>query len=304
MMARDAGADGSIGIGARMAEMLGAAIAEATEGMGPDGLSNVPSFIALPEPRPGLPADLSSLLTVPLTHGLGLATDKIQFAPGGHAAGLTGLQWAAQKIASGQMDICVVAGVDSYHDRESLDWLDRSGALMSASNRNGFPPGEGAGACVLAHRSTAQQRGLAVTAVIKAAATAVEPHPAGSGRVCIGEGLTAAMNGVIGSLRLPEQMITSTYCDLNGERYRNEELVYALLRTQEAFIDAHDYRSPADCWGDVGAASGPLFACLAVAAQTRGYAPGPYPLLWAGSARGSRAAVLLMAAEARAARGT
>jgi 3-oxoacyl-[acyl-carrier-protein] synthase-1 len=94
-------------------------------------------------------------------------------------------------------------------------------------------------------------------------------------------------------LHLPEQAISKTYCDLNGQRYRSEEMVYTLLRAQEAFVDAHDFDCPADCWGDMGAASGPLFLSLAISAATRGYANGDYPLAWAGSESGHRSATLL-----------
>ena len=128
---------------------------------------------------------------------------------------------------------------------------------------------------------------------MRSAATAIEPHPLRSTEPCLGEGLTAAFSAVIGNLQLPHEIITATYCDLNGERYRNEEFVYAMFRTQAGFVDANDYISPADCWGDVGAASGPLFAVLAIAARLRGYAKGAYPLLWAGSDSGYRSAVAL-----------
>jgi 3-oxoacyl-[acyl-carrier-protein] synthase-1 len=202
------------------------------------------------------------------------------------------LHLAAQRIAAGELEICVATGVDSYHDARTLAWLDRHGALMSEQNRNGFPPGEGAGACLIAARSFAEAHELPILARIKAAAIAREPHPSGAAGVCIGEGLTAALNGV--SAALPqEQAITATYCDLNGQRYRNEEYLYALLRVQEVFVDAHDYECPADCWGDLGAASGPLFASLAICASERGYSKGPFPVAWAGSNSGYRTAVLL-----------
>jgi len=57
-------------------------------------------------------------------------------------------------------------------------------------------------------------------------------------------------------------------CDLNGERYRSTEYTYALLRTEELFVKTR-VGHPADCWGDVGAASGPLFASLALPAVAR-----------------------------------
>ena len=121
----------------------------------------------------------------------------------------------------------------------------------------------------------------------------MEPHPLRSNDPCLGEGLTAVVASAASCLQRPQELITATYCDLNGERYRSEEFGYALLRTQGAFVKVHDYVAPADCWGDVGAASGPLFAVLAVASSLRGYANGAYPLLWAGSDGGYRAAVLL-----------
>jgi 3-oxoacyl-[acyl-carrier-protein] synthase-1 len=105
--------------------------------------------------------------------------------------------------------------------------------------------------------------------------------------------LTAVLASVAGGVRATAELITASYCDLNGERYRSDEFVYALLRTQEAFVDPHDYISPADCWGDVGAASGPLFAVLAAVSGARGYAKGNVPVLWAGSDSGYRSAVAL-----------
>jgi 3-oxoacyl-[acyl-carrier-protein] synthase-1 len=200
---------------------------------------------------------------------------------------------ASEKIANGECDLCLAAGVDSYHDSRTLQWLDETGSLMSAENRSGFPPGEAAGACLLSSRAFAEQHDMPVFARVAAATTALERHAIRGGGVCIGEGLTAALKGVISSLELPREAITTTYCDLNGQRYRSEEFMYTLLRVQGAFVDALDYVCPADCWGDIGAASGLLFASLAIASSERDYAKGPYPLLWAGSESGQRAAVFL-----------
>jgi 3-oxoacyl-[acyl-carrier-protein] synthase-1 len=203
------------------------------------------------------------------------------------------VQLAAQKVAAGAVEACIVAGVDSYHDQETLKWLDSEGTLMSAANRNGFPPSEAAGACLIATVAYAQGQDLPIFGLINAAVTSKEPYTINSDGVCIGEGLSDALKGVSASIALPEQAITATYCDLNGQRYRNEEFVYSLLRVQEAFVDAHDYQCPADCWGDVGAASGPLFLALAINAKERGYGKGAYPVTWASSDCGYRSAVLL-----------
>lgn len=251
-------------------------------------------FIGLPEPRPGLPPDLDRMLAQRLREASVMRpTDPIHMLPHGHAAGLMAIQAAAQKIIDGETEVCVVAGVDSYLNPETLEWLDETGRLMSGKNRNGFPPGEGAAACLLVSRVAAERNGLPVLATVAATSTEVEPVTIMADGVCIGQGLSKTIQNLTRQLHMPEQRITATYCDLNGERYRNEEFTYTLLRTQGAFIDAHDYLCPADCWGDVGAASGPLFACLAVMSSLRGYSKGPMPVLWAGSETGYRSAVLL-----------
>ncbi len=110
--------------------------------------------------------------------------------------------------------------------------------------------------------------------------------------VCVGEGLTQVYQQATAGLRQGEE-VSRTICDINGERYRNVEFPYAILRVHQPFVDAGAYDSPADCWGDVGAASGPLFALLAIAAAQRGYAKGPHTLIWCSSEGGARAGALL-----------
>ena len=151
---------------------------------------------------------------------------------------------------------------------------------------------------MLATTAVARLHGLPILAEVASTATTIERIPIRSEGVCIGEGLTTAIKAVASPLG--EQRVAATYCDLNGERYRNEEwgLRVNAKASQEAFVAAHAYVSPADCWGDVGAASGPLFAALAITAAHRGYSKGPISLLWAGSESGYRSAVALIVPEA------
>lgn len=256
-------------------------------------------WLALPEPRSGLAPNLDAWLGAAQADVLALPPESVRTLSRGHAGGLMALQGAALMLSRGEAEAALVIGVDSYHDHRTIQSLDARRRLMSARNRSGFPPGEAAGACLLVRRGVADRRRLPVLARISSAATATEPHPLRSTEPCLGEGLTAVIAAVARSLRVPGELITATYCDLNGERFRNEEYVYALMRTQEAFVDPHDYISPADCWGDVGAASGPLFAVLAVVSSVRGYAKGSVAVLWAGSDSGHRSAVALELGQSR-----
>jgi 3-oxoacyl-[acyl-carrier-protein] synthase-1 len=91
----------------------------------------------------------------------------------------------------------------------------------------------------------------------------------------------------------PSDPVDRIICDMNGERYRANEYGFAVLRNPGRFKDAADFETPADCWGDVGAASGPLFVSLVTEAEARGYSKGPLSLIWASSENGTRAAALL-----------
>jgi 3-oxoacyl-[acyl-carrier-protein] synthase-1 len=300
-LARDSLLGADVPVDQRLRELLVWAVAEATTGL--DGTTPLTCVFAAPEPRPGLDDNLQDLFLAMFRHtAFARRVEAFQVLAYGHAAGLMAMQWAAQRIAAGESELCLVAGADSYHDGQTLRWLDQHGRLMSAENRNGFPPGEAGAACLLASARAARRLGLPVLGHVAAAATAVEPVPFDSDAPCTGLGLSSVVHGIASGLELPAQAITATYCDLNGERRRNEEFGYTLLRTQEAFLDAHDYSCPADCWGDVGSASGPLYAMLAIVAAHRGYAKGSRPLLWAGSDGGHRSAVLLSGVEALQAR--
>lgn len=294
-LACDSGFEPGLGVAIRLDRLLSSAIEEAFgDAAFAHDHAQVKCWIGLPEPRPGLPDDIAAHVAAHLSGSFGFSLDDVRVLQRGHASGLMAIQAAAQQISSGEAEVCLVACADSYRDSETLAWLDQTGWLMSASNRNGFPPGEAGGACLIASGALAHRLGLPVLATLASACTAVEAIAIrDTSGVCVGEALSAVIKGASSVLRLPDEAITESYCDLNGQRYRNEELSYTLLRVQEAFVDAHDYLCPADCWGDVGAASGALYAALAVSANRRGYSKGVFPLLWAGSESGYRAATIL-----------
>ena len=69
---------------------------------------------------------------------------------------LLGLYASLRKMAEGVFDACVVAGVESYLDPETLEWLEENDQLHGAGRLNnawGFVPGEAAGAALLVDRA-------------------------------------------------------------------------------------------------------------------------------------------------------
>lgn len=258
----------------------------------------VHTLIGLPDPRPGLPAGIDRTLDrVVAELGLpGHSGQRITKLPHGNAAGLLALERARDLLLAEPASFCIAGGVDSYLTAESLEWMDEQGILKSDANRNGFHPGEAAGFCLLTTGATARQIGLPVLGWLEAISSAREENRIRTKTICIGRGLSDAIMGATARLRLPEERIDETICDLNGEPYRSEEFAFSVLRTQLSFVDFSRFVTPSDCWGDVGAASGPLFASLAVAAGRRGYARGPRTMLWASSEGGARAAAIVYVA--------
>jgi 3-oxoacyl-[acyl-carrier-protein] synthase-1 len=253
-------------------------------------LKKLQIVIGLPEQRPGLPEDLAAEVVRGFQeHFPGAQVEVLRCDHGG---GLMALEQGWQRIARGTASFCLVGGIDSYLEPETLEWLDAEEQLHSAVNSWGFTPGEGAGFCLLCSERTAQQFALTVRGEILAAATAREINLIKTESVCLGDGLTEAIRQ--SAIGLPSgARIDKTICDLNGEPYRGNEWGYALVRAGEHFVDPTDFMTPADCWGDLGAASGPLFVMLALVAGLKGYAGGPHTMIFTGAETGERTALLV-----------
>jgi len=253
--------------------------------------------LGLAAPRPGLPEDLSLQLKRAVSKGYSNRFTGIATFANGHAAGLLALDAAVKKLREGAFDACVVAGVDSYMMPETLEWLEKNDQLHGAgvlNNAWGFIPGEAAGAFLIATEDAARRLAVPPLASLRGLGVGVERHRIKTETVCIGEGLTQAFRAALSEL--PEgTRISDVYCDMNGEPYRADEYGFACLRTKEWFNSASDFVSPADCWGDISAATSPLCVCLAAIASHKGYANGPLAFVWTSSEGGERAAVLLEA---------
>jgi 3-oxoacyl-[acyl-carrier-protein] synthase I len=186
----------------------------------------------------------------------------------------------------------LVGGVDSWLAPETIEWLESDERLHNAANPWGLVPGEGAAFCVISDsmQQTKAQRALEIIGF----GASKEPIPRRGDAPCLGKGLTEAIQKTL--LFLTEgQLVDEVICDLNGEMDRADEYGFAVVRTSDRFVDASAARAPADCWGDVGAATGPLLLSLAREAVNKQWFGGSNILLWSSSDGADRAATLLRA---------
>jgi 3-oxoacyl-[acyl-carrier-protein] synthase-1 len=286
----DAGVTGT----KRLAELAGPAAVEATA---PLSLlratkSPIPVFVGLPADRPGRAKDISAVADRVRNElaAAALRAAKATIIEAGHAAGAMALHAAWQAIRTGDAEFALAGGADSYTEPETLEWLEAHDQVHSAGFQNngyGFVPGEAAAFVMLGSASAAAGCGLDPSLELIVAQTARETNLIKTDTVCTGEGLTALFRGLAAAL--PHGVkIDHLYCDLNGEPYRADEFGFAIIRAGTLFKDPSAFTAPADCWGDVGAASGPLYVVLADAAARKSYAHGPTAGAFTSSESGER----------------
>jgi 3-oxoacyl-[acyl-carrier-protein] synthase-1 len=251
--------------------------------------------LGLPSVRPGLPTNLERDFSGSIVSRFANRLSALATFAIGHAAGFIGMHAAMAKLVAGALDACIVAGVESYLAPESLEWVEENDQFHGAGPLNnawGFIPGEGAGAALFVAERSMELLRLEPLARLLSVGRGFERQRIKTKTVCIGEGLTAAFREGLAGLPSGAK-VTDVYCDMNGEPYRADEFAFAALRSKEHFVSASDFVAPADCWGDVSAASAPLAVMLAAIAARKGYANGAYALLWASSEGGERGAALL-----------
>jgi 3-oxoacyl-[acyl-carrier-protein] synthase-1 len=162
---------------------------------------------------------------------------------------------------------------------------------------DGFVPGEGAAFLLLASRRAAAAEGLKPLAAGSAVAEGAEEGHLYSQQTYRGDGLAATLQQLF--REAGGAPVREIYSSMNGESHWAREWGVAYLRNRAAFDPGHGMHHPADCFGDTGAACGPLLVGLAAVGLARGYRRSPC-LVYASSDRGARAAVLVSAASGRA----
>jgi len=223
------------------------------------------------EERPGPRYEESCLF--PLRGIIGKWTDKpdLQIVPRGNASMAYSIEQAGRLIECNPGTLCIIGGVDSLIRTSTLNWFEKDGRLKSGSHgrHHGLIAGEAAGFIVIGNRALAEQTDRPILARIVGFGLAEEPVPRASGSLGRNSGLTeachAALNGVEG------KEIRAVFNDLNGENSRAREWGMAEIRCFDKPDDNRRLWTPANCYGDIGAASGVVLATVATQGFIRGW---------------------------------
>jgi 3-oxoacyl-[acyl-carrier-protein] synthase-1 len=184
--------------------------------------------------------------------------------------------------------VALVGGVDSWVDPIGLDWLHEKGRLREGPRASGILPGEGAAFLALETPESAASRGATVRALLVSAVGATSDVP--PGEPTKGRTLSAVLKRIADRQSVATPLVIS---DLNGERHRAFEWMFAL--TRGGIRHDRDFRhwNPAECVGDAGAALGAIGAAWAVGALGTDRVSEGQAIVWGASDEGAREAVLL-----------
>jgi 3-oxoacyl-[acyl-carrier-protein] synthase-1 len=284
------------GLTARERRMLRLATPALRECLAPiaDRGAGVGLCLALPEIDTPRPLDRRGFLTHLAVQVEGaFDARRSDSSHAGRAGGLLAIGQGVLTIQSGLAEFMIAGGVDTFRDSYVLASLDREQRVKTEANWDGFIPGEGAGFVLLAGARAAAASGLSALARLTPVATGFEPGHLYSPDPYMGDGLAATLAQLVSSGAV-ETPIEEVYSSMTGESHWAKEWGVAFLRMRSAFRESHRIHHPADCFGDTGAASGPLMVGLAALGITSRYRRSP-ALAYGSSDRGARAAVIVSA---------
>ena len=205
----------------------------------------------------------------------------------GHAGFGVALERALSLVARGPV---LVGGADSYHDAETLGGLVDDKRLLGETIHNGFVPSEGAAFLSLGPVKVDRP----VHARVLAVACGLEPKPDGEDPRTAE--LSTELVRRVGAT-FAKRPVGWALPDVNGERHRVKEWTFTTIRNRDVveIPKTHEQHLYDDA-GDLGAATGAVYAMYAVMGFRTGFAPASEALVSLASDGDERAVFALEAA--------
>jgi len=239
--------------------------------------------------RPGRMAGLDDELFSQIQTELGVV-----FSPGSAIVtqGRVGLAVALAQARMLMADVGVrrvlVAATDSLLSWPTLSCYEQHDRLLTDDNSNGFMPGEAAGALLLG-----KPEGRAGELLCSGIGFGREPACIDDEEPLRAEGLAQAIKAALADAGCQMHHMDFRITDNSGEQYYFKEASLALSRTLRVRKAEFDIWHPAECTGEIGAASGVVIVATALAACDKQYACGPNILVHLSNDAGQRAALCL-----------
>lgn len=222
----------------------------------------IPLVLAMPEGQ----VDTKGL--VPLIQNLEpncrpwVSAEQSRSIYSGRAAGMEAIDFAFRYLYDLPNDFFLIGGSDSYRDYARLTPLSNVGRLLGPGSQDSFAPGEAAGFLLLTKKPELALARNGHIIALSPPGIADEPGHLFSKEPYRGDGLDQAFKKALNSHTQPNS-IHSIYSSMNGEHHWAKEYGVAYMRNRDAFQDPVGIEHPADCYGDLGAATAPVLIALA-----------------------------------------
>jgi 3-oxoacyl-[acyl-carrier-protein] synthase I len=272
----------------RLLRMASMAATECLTDVEPERWSEIPLLLCVAEEdRPGRAAGLDGQFLTDLYAAMDTQfAEQSRVVPYGHASAAVALLQARRLIYEAASPAVLVVAVDSLLTWPTLREFDRQQRLLATANSNGFLPGEGAAAVLLAKPSQPGQLCITGLGFGQETATMAKDEPLRA------EGLSRAINDALADAGCAMHDMDFRIADVSGEQYYFKEATLALSRVLKRRKETFDIWHPADCIGETGSAIGPAMLAVASASVRKGYAPGTRILLHTSNDAGQRAAMV------------
>jgi 3-oxoacyl-[acyl-carrier-protein] synthase-1 len=164
----------------------------------------------------------------------------------------------ANEISGAQLPGLVIGAIDSFMDAELLDLLAMNGRIYARQTPHGLVPGEAA-ALFSIGKADGPNRPVGA---LKSLFTGFEREKVSSPQGIIGRGLAKPLRQAFETFA-PDRFLA----DLNGERWRSEDLGFALSGALIPQPLVANFETPLGNTGDCGAANGMVLASFALASK-------------------------------------
>lgn len=273
---------------AKLSKMAAMAIDECLADLPRERWTQMPLLLCVAErDRPGRLEGLDDQFLLDLQQDLAakFAPESAVVAQGRVGVALALMQ-ARKLIYERNVSQVLIVASDSLLRWATLIDYELKERLLTSDNSNGFMPGEGAGALLVA-KPTGGRELLCVgigCAREKAHIDSNEPLRA--------DGLTLAHKAALADAGWAIHDLDFRITDVAGEQYYFKEADLALSRLLRVRKEAFELWHPAECTGAGGAALGAICFAVAQAAFAKGYAPGRGVLLHFSDDAGQRASAV------------
>ncbi len=211
-----------------------------------------------------------------------------------HVGVIIAIRDAMNLLQTEELDRCIIGGIDSFVEQETLKILSEFDVIKTVVNPNGFIPGEAAAFILLERYDKALRRNARIEAIIESPSLKTEATHRLSGEPSAGVALFDAISETIKGLTNTGENTGLIIGDLNGDNWRAKEWGNALVKLAAKYpLGDNAEWYPAVSFGEIGAASGAVAICMGVRGVARGYAKTNNILIWMANDNGHKSSIYL-----------